>query len=137
MFDNKSSVEKLEDRVKDLLDQDRVNRIVHKLEIDRIRHEHELQVARMSNEFDLVAKQHQFALDHFADDRVKELETQKTALNQHVSVLEKEKEMLERVVSIEGDIVDVKDLVKNLIAKLPEVNLKNLTINTNGNKQYE
>jgi len=42
--------------------------------------------------------------------------------------------MLDKIVDLNSDVIDIKDLVKKLIDKLPEVNLQNLTIQ-NGSEQ--
>jgi hypothetical protein len=36
--------------------------------------------------------------------------------------------MLDKIVDLNADIIDVKELVVSLIKKLPEVNLQNLTV---------
>jgi hypothetical protein len=42
---------------------------------------------------------------------------------------------MEKVVNINKDIVDVKELVRNLVQKLPTIDLKSLTVNNNGGKK--
>lgn len=130
---NKSKVEMLESRVKDLLDQNRTQRVAHDLELQQLHQERELAIMALRSEHELTLKQKAFEMSHLADERVKKAEDDKAKLQETVAVLSKEKEMLERVINMEADIVDVKELVNKLISKLPEVNLKNLTINTNGN----
>lgn len=122
--DDSESVEvgELKAKIKDLREDLRVQQVNSDITMRQL---------KMDNS--LIVQQKDFDIAHLADERVQRAEAEKARLSEEVAVLKKEKEMLEKVVSIEADVVDVKELVKNLIAKLPEVNLKNLTINTNGN----
>jgi len=40
-------------------------------------------------------------------------------------------EMLEKVIDVGGEVVDIKDLVNKLIAKMPEIKLDNISVNVN------
>lgn len=76
----------------------------------------------------------QFKMDHIAEKKTAELKKKNIELEQRNAVLEKENGVMEKVVNINKDIIDVKDLVRNLVQKLPTIDLKSLSIVNNGKK---
>jgi len=72
----------------------------------------------------------EFALETFKDTELLKRNDEINSLKQKVAVLEEKNKMLDRIIDLDADIIDVKDLVTSLIKKLPEINLKDLTINT-------
>lgn len=50
--------------------------------------------------------------------------------NIQIAELKKENEMMKKIVDLNADIIDVKNLVSKLIEKLPEIKLNNLTVST-------
>ena len=90
----------------------------HKREREDILHAHKLEIS-----------QKDFDMKHLADTRIKTLEDKVVELNQIVSVLKKENEMLDKIVDVNKGLIDVKELVNSLIKKLPEFNVSNLTVN--------
>ena len=107
-------------------------------DVDKIKRElestHNMRVAELKHSHALELKEKEFELKHFKDDEVKKLQAEVTKVQQNNAVLRKENEMLGKITNLNADIIDVKDLVKNLIDKLPEIKLTNLTLN-NGSKQ--
>ena len=94
----------------------------HQRELENLQHNHKL--ALQTKEFEMK---------HFKDNELKKALEEKTKLEQRVAVLEAENKMLNKITDLNGDIIDVKELVKNLIGKLPTVNLNGgLTVNTDG-----
>lgn len=83
---------------------------------------------------ELLEKQHKFEIEHFESDKVMELEGLLNKADSKISVLEKEKEMLTKITDLNGDIIDIKDLVAKLIEKLPSIDLKSLTVNNSSSK---
>ena len=71
-----------------------------------------------------------FELKHFKDNEVKKLREENTKLQKEMAILEERTRQLEKLVDLNGDIVDVKSLIEKLIGKLPSIDLKNLTVNT-------
>lgn len=98
-------------------------------EIADLTHKHEMVVQRMEQEKELALKEKEFELKHFKDDEIQKAKDEIAKLNQKVAVLEKENEMLGKITNLNADIIDIKDLVANLINKLPEIKLSNLTVN--------
>jgi predicted RNase H-like nuclease (RuvC/YqgF family) len=70
--------------------------------------------------------QHEFELVHFKDDEVETLRKQNTELTKKLAVTENENKMLGKIVDVNKDIIDVKNLVNTLIEKLPTININSL-----------
>jgi|ERR1035437_9331007 hypothetical protein len=62
-------------------------------------------------------------------DEIDKARRENTDLRIKVAQLTEKVAMLEKVVDISSEIIDVKDLIGSLIKKLPEVNLKSLSVN--------
>lgn len=92
-------------------------------------HKHEMEIQRMKQDKELALKEKEFDLKHFKDDEIQKAKEEVSTLKQKVAVLEKENEMLGKITNLNADIIDIKDLVANLIGKLPEIKLSNLTVN--------
>jgi len=92
-------------------------------QIEEIKRENALKVKEIEANHRLEIKQKEFDLTHFKDEEVQTVQKQLNEANKHVAVLEAEKKMLDRIVDLNADVIDVKNLVKNLIDKLPTVNL--------------
>jgi hypothetical protein len=95
------------------------------------KHKHQLEMAELRKNNELALKEKEFELRHFSDDQLKKLATELGTAKQEIAVLKKENEMLGRITNLNADVIDVKDLVKNLIDKLPEFKISNLTVNGN------
>lgn len=86
-------------------------------ELEAVRHAHALEI-----------KQKDFDMKHFKDTELKKSLDEKVALGQKVAVLEAQNKMLNKITDLNGDVLDVKKLVSDLIGKLPTINLKSLTV---------
>jgi hypothetical protein len=75
-----------------------------------------------------------FKLDNFESTKIEELNKLLSSANTEISVLKKENDMLNKMIDVNTDIVDVKTLVEKLIQKLPNIDIKNLTIGESSNK---
>lgn len=84
-------------------------------------------------EHELALKEKDFQLKHISDDRVVALQAQVEELTKQKAVLEQKVEMLDKIVDLSGDVLDVKALVSDLIKKLPNIDLKELSVNVQGN----
>lgn len=111
------------------------NQSNHQLELTTLKHEHDLEVQRLKQEHELALKEKEFELKHFKDDELKKLQAEASKQDQEIAVLKKENEMLEKITDLNADIIDIKDLVSNLINKLPEIKLSNLTLNNGPTKE--
>ncbi len=96
-------------------------------------HQYEMSIQSLKQEKELALKEKEFELKHFKDDEISKLKEKINVSLQENAVLKKENEMLGKITNINADIIDVKDLVSKLISKLPEINLQNLTIHSDGN----
>lgn len=94
----------------------------------KIRQECQLEVDRIRAEHKLELKAKEFEITHFKDNEIQKMRQHIVEVDQKVAVLEKENEMLVKITDLNGDIIDVKDLVNKLIGKLPEIKLDSLAI---------
>lgn len=93
-----------------------------------LEHAHSLEIAELKSKHQLDLKEKEFELKHFKDEELLQVRTELTEEKQKNAVLEKENEMLVKITDLNADVIDVKGLVKDLIKKLPEVNISSLTV---------
>lgn len=103
----------------------------HSQEIEDLQRDHKSAISELEHNHKLTLAQKEYDLKHFKDDEIVKLRTELATANEGLAVAKKENEMLDKLVNVNADIVNVKELITSLIAKLPEVNLKELTIHTN------
>lgn len=101
----------------------------HSKIVTDIEHRHDMRIEHLKSDHALALKEKEFELKHFKDAKVQELESENGKLNQRIAVLEKENEMLGKVTDLNGDIIDIKSLVNKLIEKLPNIDIKSLSLN--------
>lgn len=99
-----------------------------------MRHSHELEIQRMESEHAIALKEKDFELKHFESEKTKELAAKVVSLEKELAVEKKTNEMLVKITDLNADVVDVKELVTNLINKLPEVKINSIAT-TCGNGQ--
>lgn len=92
------------------------------------RHQHELKIAEMESSRKLELKEKEFELKHFKDDEIQKLRMEASKKDLEIAVLKKENEMLQKITNLNADIIDIKDLVTNLIGKLPEIKISSLSV---------
>jgi cell shape-determining protein MreC len=97
--------------------------------IQDLKHNHELELQKIKLDHELALKKKEFEMRHFKDDELKKALKDLRDKDQEIAVLKKENQMLEKITNLNADIIDIKDLVSNLIGKLPEIKLNNLTLN--------
>ena len=85
-------------------------------------------------EQDATIRSLKFNLEHLETKKLKEKQEIIAELKEQNAVLQKENAMLDRIVDLNGDIVDIKELINTLIGKLPTIDLKSLTVH-NGPSQ--
>lgn len=103
-------------------------------EIRDINHNHGMAIERIQHDRALELQQKDFDLKHFKDEELKKVNEEVVKLRGELNVAKKENEMLDKIVDVNADIVNVKELINSLIKKLPEVNLQNLTIQSTNSK---
>lgn len=81
----------------------------------------------------MALKEMEFKMSHHKDTELKKLEGVNNQLTEDNAVLKNKVEMMEKIVTVNADIIDVKELVNKLIDKLPEVKLNSVTVMQNGN----
>ena len=89
-------------------------------------HARSLEKETIANDHALALKEKEFEIKHLADEKVKTAEDKAVKLEQDLAVAKKEIEMLVKITDLNADVIDVKDLVTNLINKLPEIKLTSL-----------
>lgn len=94
-----------------------------------LKHQHEMKIQKMEQDKELALKEKEFELKHFKDDEIQTAKEETAELQKKLAVAEMENKMLGKITNLNADIIDIKDLVANLINKLPEVKLSNLTVN--------
>lgn len=97
-----------------------------------LEHKHKLEIETVNHEHEIALKDKEFDLKHFKDDEMKTMSDKVVTLEKQLEVAKKENEMLAKMTNLNADVIDIKDLVSQLIKKLPEINLSSLTVNTNG-----
>lgn len=98
--------------------------------IEDLKANHTREVETLEHKYTLAIKDLEFNMKNFKDNEILEKNKEIKKLTNSNAVLTKENEMMNKMVDINADIVDVKGIINQLINKLPEVNLSNLTINT-------
>jgi hypothetical protein len=106
----------------------RNNKQTHALDIERLDQNSRLKIERIEADHKIALKEKEAEITHYKDDELKKMGEKVTAAEKKQAVLEKENEMLIKITDLNGDVIDIKELVRDLIGKLPEVNLQNLTI---------
>lgn len=71
----------------------------------------------------------EFDEDHMETKKIKSLENKINQLQTSNAELSVANDSLNKMVDLNNDVLDVKDLVKSLIEKLPEVNINTITAN--------
>lgn len=110
MFRNKEEKKEFERTIADL-------KHTHGMELEKIDHKHALEI-----------KEKEFELKNFKDSEILAKNQEIEKLTNRIGIVEKENEMMKKMVDINADIVDVKDVINKLIEKLPEINLSSLTV---------
>lgn len=93
---------------------------------------HQMRLNELEAEHKIELREKDFQMKHAKDEEVVKLQKLLAEEKERNAVLNAEKIMLDRIVDLNGDIVDVKSLVERLIDKLPQIDLKSLTVNNHG-----
>ncbi len=99
--------------------------------------DNELKVKRLDAEHEIIINEKNFEIKHLESEKVKELQVKLTEAEQKIAVFTKQVEMLDKIVDLNADVIDVKDLVTKLIDKLPEIKLTTLAGSTGTKKDKE
>lgn len=121
---------------RDLDEEEKRKRLImlHNEEIAKLTQAHEHKLRDIEKDREIERREAKFAMEHAVAEGTKELIAENIKFKQENAVLKKENLVMEKVVNINKDIVDVKELVRNLVQKLPTIDLKSLSITNNGKK---
>ena len=100
----------------------------HEFAIRKGNQDHDLKVLELKQMHELELNEKVFELKHFKDNELLKMKTERDEAVKKQAILEKENKMLNDMVDLNADIIDIKDLVKKLIEKLPSINLQSLTM---------
>ena len=106
----------------------------HDNEVANLEAEHQREIDKMTADHVIELGEKEFALKHLADEKVLAAETAKTEMEKKLAVAESENKMLREIADLNGDIIDIKELVTKLIDKLPEIKLNSITVTENDKK---
>lgn len=98
--------------------------------ISELKAKHERDITKVKFDHDLEKKTIEFTMKNFKDEEILTKNKEIEKLTNSNAVLTKENEMMNKMVDINADIVDVKDIINKLINKLPEVNLSSINVTT-------
>jgi len=101
----------------------------HARAMEMLEHKHAIEMDRLKAEHEIALQRAEFDKANFKDHELNEARSATAAAEKTVAVLTKEKEMLDKMVDLNADVVDVKNLVSQLINKLPQIDIKGLTVN--------
>lgn len=91
-------------------------------------HEFDMYVEKIKKDHELEIREKEFELTHIKDEEVLRLKKENRTLEQENAVLKKENSMLDKLIDVNADIINVKELVERLIEKLPNIDIKSLTV---------
>lgn len=95
-------------------------------EISDLKHSHQLEIEKLEHTQVLAIKDLEFNMKNFKDTEILSKNEEIIELTNKNAVLTKENEMMNKMVDINADIVDVKDIINKLIEKMPEIKLTTL-----------
>ena len=99
-------------------------------------HNHTQEIAELKNKHSLEKKDWEFQLAHLESEELKKIREENIKLIREKEVLAKELQMTKSIVELDSDVIDIKSLVEKLIDKLPNIDLKSLTV-ISGDKQVK
>lgn len=126
MFGSKKTSSE-EENLKLSLDRAIEKATVYQNALEKERVDHSIDIRKLEAEHELELKKKDFELAHQVDNRVKKLEEEKVTLSTQLAVANKQIEMMKSIVDLSADMVDVKDIMSKIIAKLPEINLSSIS----------
>jgi len=81
-----------------------------------------------ASEHRIALGEKEFEIKHIADERVRSADDARTKTESSLAVANRENEMLHRIVDDRADVLEIKDLVKDLLAKIPEIKIDTLAV---------
>src|SRR5690348_10464423 len=118
--DQRSTIRNLEEKIQDLHHD-------HKKEVNDLVTDHQLELREIKKDHELEIKTFEFKLKNFENEEVLKLTKELNEAKQKIAVLEERTTQLDKIVDLNADIVDVKEIINSLIKKLPQIDLQKLT----------
>ena len=112
---------------------DRMNRnqkADHEQAVKKSDSEHEIAVNELKKQHELELAQMKFEMKNQKDSEVLKYKAEADKAREDMLVLKKELEVTQKIVDINSDIVDVKDIINKLITALPKIDLNSITVNS-------
>ena len=91
--------------------------------------DHELVVKELQSKHKLELDQRDFDLKNHKDAEIAKAYAERDQAVSESAILKKELEVTQKIVDINSDIVDVKDIINKLITALPKIDLNSITVN--------
>lgn len=91
---------------------------------------HELAIKELENKHKFELAQRDFDLKNQKDAEILKYKEEAEKAKSDMLVLAKELEVTQKIVDINSDIVDVKDIINKLITALPKIDLSSITVNS-------
>lgn len=101
-------------------------------EYDSYRSEKERQILSLKTNHEIEIQKRQAELDLYETVKTKELSDELVRLKTDLKIAETKLEFMEKITDLNGDVLDVKELVQNLIEKLPTVNINSIIAGMSG-----
>lgn len=99
-------------------------------QLEGIENKHQIKIEKMQSDHAIALKEKDFEMQHHKDKELREVEKRMNETLKELAEYKTENKMLREIVDLNSDIIDVKNLVKELIKKLPEIKLSSLTLNS-------
>ena len=96
------------------------------LRLEALRADHDLEVRRLKSIHELELMKKQTEIDLFESLQTKKLRDEVVELKRLLAIAETKLEFMDRLTDVNADVLDVKQLVSNLIEKLPTVNINSI-----------
>lgn len=99
-------------------------------QLEGIENKYQIKIDKIQSDHAIALKEKDFEMQHHKDKELREMERQINEIRKELAEYKTENKMLREIVDLNSDIIDVKNLVKELIKKLPEIKLSSLTLNS-------
>ena len=91
--------------------------------VDGLKADHDIAMKKKDAEHEIAIKEKEFEVRHQMDDDKKALTKQVNDLTKDLAVANETIKQLDRIVDLDADIIDIKEVVNKIIDKLPNVNV--------------
>lgn len=101
----------------------------NKRAVDALKADNVLAIKALENKHKLELDQRDFDLKNQKDVEILKYKEETDKAKSDMLVLAKELEVTQKIVDINADLVDVKDVINKLITALPKIDLNSITVN--------